>query len=849
MNAPLPDAPSSSLPPPRPAARLHGVRVACFYPWTPFEPTGAWSRFSCLWKYLLAEGAEVTLALLEQGHDTRLQNLAIRYLGEHTAISDAAAFAQTVTSAQAMPEFKGYSSTELYFLLRYEKSLYLDHPKVGPWLDAVLQDQDLVTCEYPMYAPLLADRCRPRGQPLIVTSHDMLFELHGAHPKAREHLKQKELHALALADAVVFCNAREQAAFGASGLTGVTVLNTGDVRAIRPGNEDASRESLRAGLKIKTAHYCLFVGSHHGPNLEAAIELRRLAKRMPEMTFVVAGNCHANGADGNFLALGRVPEPVLDLLYRGAFAVLVPLVRGTGMSVKIFEAFSYAKPVISTPVGARGHAVTDGQELLILATPADFPLGIRRLLGDAGLRRRIAQAARAYALPLDYRTHFQPYGDLICRLLQRPAGTGEPARPSLCLVDNNLSNRVGHHFNYAWVLQAQCRAERTGFVALVSAEAPGEVRQALSAHGLFSQGVHEEFRLNPYPEEWGNIRATYDFLRSNDLFLQELAAGLAGRARSGDTVFLPNATPRQLLALALLLSRYPLYRTLRFVLVLRYSCYTPSGPLAQRNLLLDKGTAERYGMALEKLQQADPGGAVRLATDSQELAAEYQPYFRRAIEVLPIPHTLCHAPGDLPADLPAKSPGKIRIVFLGDARDEKGFEFLPAVVRACADGTGPSAVEFVFQAFISSPHHQRMARTIDELSQLESSQVHLVRRSLLPDEYQTLLSSADLVLLPYDAATYRARTSGPFVEAICADKPVVIPQQTWMCTQLGDSRAGQTFLPGDVPDLIRATRALLADLAGHTAAAGRLGRQFREHHNPQNFLRHLMPDELGPDPR
>ncbi len=113
MNAPLPDAPSSSPPLPRPAARLQGVRVACFYPWTPFEPTGAWSRFSCLWKYLLAEGAEVTLALLEQGHDTRLQNLSIRYLGEHTAISDAAAFAQTVTSAQAMPEFKGYSSTEL----------------------------------------------------------------------------------------------------------------------------------------------------------------------------------------------------------------------------------------------------------------------------------------------------------------------------------------------------------------------------------------------------------------------------------------------------------------------------------------------------------------------------------------------------------------------------------------------------------------------------------------------------------------------------------------------------------------------------------------------------------------
>lgn len=817
-------------------ASLRGVRVACFYPWNSFEPTGAWSRFACLWNFLVEEGAEVTLAFFDKGTNAQLKGISVKYQGDYNVISNIGTFARAIVAAESKSELNKYSQNELNFLLMYEKGLYLGNPRLGPWVDEIVKDHDVITCEYPMYAPLLSGYCKQWKKPLVVSSLDVLFELHGKHPGAKARLKQKEVDALALADALVFCNEAERKLFAQSRLKGVTVLNTGDVLSVIPGQEEQSRESVRAELNIKTAHYCFFIGSAHIPNTEASAEVRRMAKSMPEMTFVVAGSCCVKLREANFIALGQASEELIDRIYRGALAVIVPLLHGTGMSVKVFQAFTYQKAVVSTPIGIRGFSVRDGKELLIASSPGLFPTAIRRLLMDAGLRKRIAHNARELALTLDYRTHFSPYRDIVLRLLNKPMDLEAKAQPALILVDNNLKDRVGHHFNYALALKEQLAERNQPFSALVKNGADDDVLSSLSAQGVFSSGIHGDNAENPYPVDWGNIRALYDFLQGGDQFAKELECGLAQSTRMGDLVFLPNATPPQMLGLALLLLRSPLYRALRFVLILRYSVHTPSGPLSDRKVALDREVADRYALAIEKLVSADPRGAVRFATDSAELAKEYAAFAKRPFEVLPIPHTIHQAPNVQLPEIPAKDSRKIRVVYMGDAREEKGFELLPAVVRACVGDPSMASVEFVFQAFISSHYHQKMAVVIDELAKLKLSQVYLVKSPLSPDGYQSLLASADLVLLPYDAATYRARTSGPFVEAICADKPVVIPSKSWMSTQLAGSPAGITFVSGNLQDCARAVRELITNLPAHAEAAAEIGKRFREYHNPANFI-------------
>jgi glycosyltransferase involved in cell wall biosynthesis len=59
---------------------------------------------------------------------------------------------------------------------------------------------------------------------------------------------------------------------------------------------------------------------------------------------------------------------------------------------------------------------------------------------------------------------------------------------------------------------------------------------------------------------------------------------------------------------------------------------------------------------------------------------------------------------------------------------------------------------------------------------------------LLPDQlpradYWGWMRDADLILLPYDLS-YVERTSGIFVEAIAAGKPVLVTAETWMAHEL-----------------------------------------------------------------
>ena len=72
---------------------------------------------------------------------------------------------------------------------------------------------------------------------------------------------------------------------------------------------------------------------------------------------------------------------------------VVPLLSGSGIRVKIIEAMSMGKAVVTTTVGARGIDYTDGENLLIANTPTEFARQIRRLVDDPDYCRRVGEAA------------------------------------------------------------------------------------------------------------------------------------------------------------------------------------------------------------------------------------------------------------------------------------------------------------------------------------------------------------------------------------------------------------------------------------------------------------------------
>lgn len=77
-----------------------------------------------------------------------------------------------------------------------------------------------------------------------------------------------------------------------------------------------------------------------------------------------------------------------------AAVVIVPIRVGGGTRLKVLEAMSMGKAMVSTSIGVEGIQVEHDKNVLIADTPQEFARAVYRLQNDAELRGRLGQAAR-----------------------------------------------------------------------------------------------------------------------------------------------------------------------------------------------------------------------------------------------------------------------------------------------------------------------------------------------------------------------------------------------------------------------------------------------------------------------
>ena len=105
-----------------------------------------------------------------------------------------------------------------------------------------------------------------------------------------------------------------------------------------------------------------------------------------------------NVYEKNYKYLGVVDEPEKIDLFRKCNFLILPS-YSEGLSMAILEAFSMAKPVVCTAVGALGEIVQDGVNGFVVP-PGDIERLVRRvftLLSDSEVRNRIALHNKLYA--------------------------------------------------------------------------------------------------------------------------------------------------------------------------------------------------------------------------------------------------------------------------------------------------------------------------------------------------------------------------------------------------------------------------------------------------------------------
>jgi O-antigen biosynthesis protein len=182
----------------------------------------------------------------------------------------------------------------------------------------------------------------------------------------------------------------------------------GFVPALAPIMDSDLRAGIRTGqyrfaLAPRIAKTMLFVGSfRHLPNREALAwfvdhVLPAVVALAPDASLVIVGS--EPPASLSFLSsnpnvrLTGFVEDIREPLSR--YAVFVcPVLSGSGIRVKLLEAFAAGIPVVSTTVGAEGLSTESGVVCELADTPREFAEAILKLFGDLSYSHELATRAR-----------------------------------------------------------------------------------------------------------------------------------------------------------------------------------------------------------------------------------------------------------------------------------------------------------------------------------------------------------------------------------------------------------------------------------------------------------------------
>jgi len=147
---------------------------------------------------------------------------------------------------------------------------------------------------------------------------------------------------------------------------------------------------------------CLYVASDAEENAKALLWLLReiwptVLRSRPDANLHVCGTvCRL--IDEQFPRtrfLGRVEE--IGLEYGAAEVCLVPHIIHGGIKLKLVEALSHGRAVVSSPCGLDGLPEAAGRAALVAETPLQFAEAILRVLGDPFQRRRMEEGAQMLA--------------------------------------------------------------------------------------------------------------------------------------------------------------------------------------------------------------------------------------------------------------------------------------------------------------------------------------------------------------------------------------------------------------------------------------------------------------------
>ena len=118
----------------------------------------------------------------------------------------------------------------------------------------------------------------------------------------------------------------------------------------------------------------MFMGSWHPPNLEACEHIFEIAKKCPDVIFLLLGSQCLYFKDRNIPSnvglMGVVSEEVKNEVFGAVDFALNPMLSGSGTNLKMFDYMAAGIPIITTKFGTRG---IESKEHFIVREVQDMP--------------------------------------------------------------------------------------------------------------------------------------------------------------------------------------------------------------------------------------------------------------------------------------------------------------------------------------------------------------------------------------------------------------------------------------------------------------------------------------------
>jgi hypothetical protein len=221
-------------------------------------------------------------------------------------------------------------------------------------------------------------------------------------------------------------------------------------------------------------------------------------------------------------------------------------------------------------------------------------------------------------------------------------------------------------------------------------------------------------------------------------------------------IVIPTANSNEIDAVRIISKLYP---NIMFHIFIRAVYSEPITSESKRSF--DKNfNSTKLGKSLISISDQIRRNRISLYTDTNELKYLFQ-------DASGMKFTMTGVPTVQPSNN-AESLGEFHISFLGDSRQEKGFQHLPPIV----DGVSNLMPEVSFLIQVaglkkSGKDGITNANLLEmQEAQLGPNHLRLIHGDLNADDYQEILFQSKIVLLPYDPSNYVRRSSGIFFEAI-----------------------------------------------------------------------------------